>query len=916
MRAVLFLLSLLCVLAPLRETSLAANEPTTIWIQGGAAVRLSGAVSTAARSGIFEDAALGDFLVSTVCVSPDKLDGGFAEYRVKIPRAGRYCVWARLRDPAGRDGSFAFIPTAETPTRYTLRALGGNGPGQHAWHWESAGSGWRALELPAGELAFRIYPRQASNTVFRPAKWRMANPLFSPRLNVLCLTTDAAYVPSDDDACRALKLKPSRYTADRFRVEPVSLPAITPSELDRLGKQSVPDWLRVPRLFTKDSWRFELETRRPGDIAFLVRHIAANEGNAFRLSVYWGGNVFYQSRIAPHAPGLGQLDYLAEATKEGRATGVKILMYANPNALFYDHSLATEAAIRDPGGQPRSLTAYGMEARYACINHPAFRRFFLDVLTEAFKRYELTGLYVDGLSPHRCFCRYCREAYQEMWGEPMPVEKLAKGREAGVFWEMTARAEPVDDPGDPQCRRYTQFLAHSLAEMTRLVSETVKRTRPGAVTLFHSWPKPETMVYYDGTLTEIYLSQPWHHKLWKSQELACYSNIFPVPVLFNIYLHDHGTEAEARLKMFEGLAAGCYPNCWNLLGMREVFGFMRRNAAVLDFATTAPVPVVALVRGVHDDAAQQRVRAAEAKQFRRPGDYFLAPYVGLYSALVRQGIPIVTLQRTDFHQKIARFKVLCLANEACLSGEQVAAVRRFVAAGGGLVASGETSLYNDQGVRRPDFGLADVFGASFQVMLPAAPRRLEARGDHDLVRSLAAGGIEHEEACVAVRPNGAQSLAVLAPVGGQGEPVPGLLVHRFGRGRVVYVPGRLEAIQCRRLVPAIERLFSGAVAWSAGEELPVSVRASAPVSVSLFQQARRRIVHLVSLNGDPEYRSDAVGPAGNVQIELALPADWAQANLHRLWTQADVPYTLHGNRLRARLDRIDPYEVLVLERRD
>src|SRR3989442_1446613 len=52
--------------------------------------------------------------------------------------------------------------------------------------------------------------------------------------------------------------------------------------------------------------------------------------------------------------------------------------------------------------------------------------------------------------------------------------------------------------------------------------------------------------------------------------------------------------------------------------------------------------------------------------------------------------------------------VLILANVAGLSDEQCAAIRRFVGRGGSLIATGESTLYNEWGDARPDFALADL----------------------------------------------------------------------------------------------------------------------------------------------------------------------------------------------------------------
>ena len=64
-------------------------------------------------------------------------------------------------------------------------------------------------------------------------------------------------------------------------------------------------------------------------------------------------------------------------------------------------------------------------------------------------------------------------------------------------------------------------------------------------------------------------------------------------------------------------------------------------------------------------------------------------------------------------EHIDRFKTLILPNIAALSTQQCNQIRAFVEQGGSMVATYETSLYDEWGVRRNDFGLASLFGTSF-----------------------------------------------------------------------------------------------------------------------------------------------------------------------------------------------------------
>ena len=78
-----------------------------------------------------------------------------------------------------------------------------------------------------------------------------------------------------------------------------------------------------------------------------------------------------------------------------------------------------------------------------------------------------------------------------------------------------------------------------------------------------------------------------------------------------------------------------------------------------------------------------------------------------------------------------RLSTLVLPNIAALSTSQCDQIRAFVARGGSVVATHETSMYDEWGKRRADFGVGDLFGARVagdvedddQELLPSPARR-------------------------------------------------------------------------------------------------------------------------------------------------------------------------------------------------
>ena len=88
--------------------------------------------------------------------------------------------------------------------------------------------------------------------------------------------------------------------------------------------------------------------------------------------------------------------------------------------------------------------------------------------------------------------------------------------------------------------------------------------------------------------------------------------------------------------------------------------------------------------------------------------------LGFYQALIEARIPFEMVHdRLLDREHIAQFRTLIFPNIAALSDAQCQQIRDFVRDGGSVIATFETSLYDEWGVRRKDFGLSSIFGVTY-----------------------------------------------------------------------------------------------------------------------------------------------------------------------------------------------------------
>lgn len=267
------------------------------------------------------------------------------------------------------------------------------------------------------------------------------------------------------------------------------------------------------------------------------------------------------------------------------------------------------------------------------------------------------------------------------------------------------------------------------------------------------------------------------------------------------------------------------------------------------FALQAKIePVLAGMRptaeiAVIDPATTLRHWAPEQRKDAEKHD------LGLYHALVEARLPFDLLSdQVMTAESLGRYRLILLANASCLSEAQCGAIRAYVAGGGSVVAAFETSLRDEHGKARAEFGLADVFGASFV----AGPRGIvknayvALESGHPITEGF--GGAARimggtRQISVATR---APAPVLYVPdfpdlpmeeVYARRAPEGAALVAReTGQGgRVVYIPWNIGEIFWEVLAVDHQRLLENAVRWTLGKAPQVSVAGPGVIDLALWQ---------------------------------------------------------------------------------
>ena len=693
---------------------------------------------------------------------------------------------------------------------------------------------------------------------------------------------------------------------------------------------AAPGWARKPMrwmqltLVEDDPRRF--------DAGFWLDYFKRTRSDGVCLS--GGGCVaYYPTEIPFHhrSEWLGDRDVLGELIAGCRGLGMTVLVRTDPHATYDDAKAAHPDWIAvDAEGKPRRHWA-SPEMWVTCAYGPYNFEFMTAVHKEIVTQYRVDGLFHNRWDGNGvCYCQHCVENFRTASGLELPRSASMQdaARRAWFLWRQQRLMQLVDlwdvtiRAMNPEAAIIPNGGGQALNSLNAI--EVSRRV-------------PLMVADRQGRSG---LAVPWFIGKVAKENRAVMGDK-PIIGLFGVGLEEKyrwkdsvTSNAEIRIWALEAMANGMRPWCskfsatlhderW-LKGVEEIYLWAEKNERYLKHQQ--PMARVAIVYS-QQTAWYYGDEHADAKV----ENYAL----GWYQALVESRIPFEMVHDQlldDAH--LAAYKTLILPNIAVLSDAQCDQLRAFVNSGGSVIATHETSLYDEHGVRRKNFALADLFGVDWTGKAEGPMLNSYIRLEHEaLPHSPFFAGLEDAPRVI----NGVSRLAVTPRESFAETPFtlipsyPDLpmekvyprtertdvscLYLRKSAGRVAYFPFDIDRTFWEVLSGDHLKMMRNTVLW-ANEEAPViEVDGPGLLDVTVWRNPGSITVHLVNLTNPMAMKGPYRDffPVGEQKLRLTLSKDVRVKQARLLVGEKTIDVERSGSVVTLTVPSILDHEVVALE---
>jgi hypothetical protein len=651
-----------------------------------------------------------------------------------------------------------------------------------------------------------------------------------------------------------------------------------------------------------------------------------------------GGCVaFYPTQIPMHyrSKWLGNMDTFGEIAGACRKLGMNVLARTDAHACHQDVYDAHPdwIMVDEKGSKVRHPS--DKDFWVTCALGPYNFDFMTDVHKEIMSKYMVDGIFTNRWAGSgMCYCEHCQKNFHDFSGLELPR---------------------TGNPQDPSRHQYIVWHQKRLFELWHVWNSAIQHINPNAGYLANGGggALSDLDMKTFGGLAPMALADrqsrrglmaPWEAGK-SAKEFRSAMGMKATAGISSVGLDDRHrwkdsvqSGDEIRLWIADGIAQNFRPTFtkfnakpfdkrWMPI-VEQMFNWHYANEAYM--RNEKPLARVGMVYSQQTAAYYGGPDAAAKVE---------DPSLGFYQALVEARIPFEMVHDGLLDSEhIDQFRTLILPNIAALSLVQCKQISEFVEKGGSIVATSETSLYDEEGVRRTDFGLASLFGVSYagKVEGPMLNSYLDLVKDertgkyHPLLAGLEdANRITNGVHKVHVTPADKAVSSPLRVVNTYPDlpmeecfPRPdnsneaGVFVREAGRGRVVYFPWDIDSTFWEVLNVDHARLLRNAVLWATNEPAPLSVEGKGVLDVAIWQQRNSITAHLVNLTNPMMMKGPIreVIPLSSQVVRICAPRNGRRiTKAHLLVAGREVPFREEGGAIVVEVPSIGLHEVVALD---
>ena len=645
------------------------------------------------------------------------------------------------------------------------------------------------------------------------------------------------------------------------------------------------DWICSARLLIAEAYNppfypsFDYE---PEKALAIARQLNAD---SLRYPTFSNYAYFPTKTKLPIHPELGSRDPLQRTIELFHDAGLKVVAYVPLNYPF----IATDALKpeyqdwlkRTVDGLLINPEVMGYGPSYeSCLNTPV-RTQFKELAYEILTKYSVDVMYFDG--PYQgdkgrdrfCHCRFCKAAYESAKGKSIPLQDGSTTLDD----EVEYRRWMEDDVAVGFLREIRELIRQTrdvpvLYNNTGLLSKYEWRAHGFRVVdgfMFEAAETPEQKLF------NLQLGQSTGKTIWTY--LSSHTEYNRAHIKEQSVRGWYSYPVEAQQLLLDGAvatAAGagfCYWGLSRFVDMpegplsyesgryvKEIFDFASWHASLLRSAK--PVPQVGILVG------SQTINWYRGQKFV-PGAY-ANYYHGAYQLLKNLSYdaePFLDYETTA--ERLARYRLLFVPNAPCLSEEQCALIANYVAEGGTLLATHLTSVADEYGRPRTNYGLAELFGATLKSVEPVEIP--------DLYLHIPSSGQlipQDPQVMLFEAANGAEVIAETRDRGHRRTLGPAVLTRQHGKGRVIYIGSGLEAIYEETLMEPLREYFASLLNPILGDFRTYEVELRLGLMPQFLASPDTLLLHLLADTGNIWKESLARQqflPVTDIKVRIRVP---------------------------------------------